>query len=161
KGIREAKTDDEREKLVEKALAKLPEITKPFADKAMALAKEDLKDPAALECLLFAVMAGQSEPAAALLVDSQMEHRQFPEICGAMAAQGGDNPACIKVLQLVVEKNKNKDLQGNACLGLAQMLYQRSEDPKITADPKKAAEALKQAEEMAEKVKKEYAHVKS
>jgi len=161
KGIREAKTDDEREKLVEKAIAKLPEITKPFSDKAIALAKQDLKDPAALECLLFAVMAGQSDAAAALLVDSQLEHKQFPEICGAMAAQGGENPACIKVLELTIEKSKSKDLQGNACLGLAQMLYQRSEDPKVAADPKKAAEALKKAEEMAVKVTKEYANVKS
>jgi thiol-disulfide isomerase/thioredoxin len=161
KGIREAKTEGEREKLMEKALAKLPEVTKPFSDKAIALAKQDLKDPAALECLLFAVMAGQSEQAAAVLVDSQMESKQFPEICGAMAAQGGDNPACFKMLQLVIEKSKNKDLQGNACMGLAQMYYQRAEDPKLAADPKKAAESLKQAEEMAEKVKKDYADVKS
>jgi thiol-disulfide isomerase/thioredoxin len=161
KGIREAKTEDEREKLVEKAIAKLPEVSKPFADKALALAKQDLKEPAALECLLFAVMAGQSEPAAALLVDSQMEQKQFPEVCGAMAAQGGENPACIKVLEMTVEKSKNKDLQGNACMGLAQVYYQRSEDPKVAADSKKAAESLKKAEEMAEKVKKEYADVKS
>ncbi|HLW67600.1 MAG TPA: TlpA disulfide reductase family protein [Gemmataceae bacterium] len=161
KAVREAKTEDEREKLIEKAIAKLPEITKPFADKAIALAKQDLNDPAALQCLLFAVMAGQSEQAAALLVDSQMEHKQFPEVCGAMAAQGGENPACIKVLQLTVEKSKNKELQGNACLGLAQMYYQQSEDPKVSADPKKAAKSLKRAEEMAEKVKKDYADVKS
>jgi thiol-disulfide isomerase/thioredoxin len=161
RGSHEVKNIEEREKLIEKFIAKLPEITKPFSDKAVALAKQDLKDPVALECLLFAVTEAQNEQAAALLVDSQMEHKRFPEICGALAAQGGDNPACIKVLQLTVEKSKNKDLQGNASLGLAQMYYQHTEDPKISADPKKVAELLKQAEDTAEKVKKDYADVKS
>ncbi|HEV3146522.1 MAG TPA: TlpA disulfide reductase family protein [Gemmataceae bacterium] len=156
-----AKTDEEREKLMEQADTKFLALTKPFTDKALALAKEDLKDLAAVNCLLFAIMAGRNEEAAAAFVDSQMETVQFPEACGVLAARGADNPAAVKVLQLVVDKAKNKDLKGNACIGLAQMYYQRSEEPKVAADPKKVAESLKQAEEMAEKVKKEYADVKS
>jgi len=147
----ELKTDEEREAFI----AKLPPRFAPFAEAAVKLAEEDLKDPAAFEALMFAMMAAQSEKAAELMAASQQEHRQFQTIVMMLGGQGENNPAAEKLLKLTHEKAAKKDLRGAAAFSLAQMYYKKSE----AAGAKEPEKLLKQAEQMAASVEKDFADV--
>jgi hypothetical protein len=65
-------------------------------------------------------------------------------------------PAAIKLLRLILEKSKQRDAQGNACLALAENLKQQSEQ---NGDGSKQKELSKEAEKYYERVVKEYADV--
>lgn len=151
KEFQSAKTDEEREAVV----AKLPRVAKPFGERAVKLAKENLKDPLSAQILAFALQAAHNETAGELILQSQTDPRLLSFTVTSMAGQS-DNPAAEKFLKLALEKSKEKQVKAAACLGLAQMHYSKSESAK---DEKAIAELTKSAEAYAAKVSHEFADV--
>ena len=149
KEFRAAKTDEEREAII----AKLPKMAKPYGDRAVKLAKAHSKDPLAPQMLAFALQVAQNDSAGETLLEIQREPRALSFTVAAMASQS-DNPAAEKFLRLAMEKSKDKQVQGAACLGLAQMQFNKSDSAK---DEKSAASFSKSAEEYATKAAHEYA----
>jgi thiol-disulfide isomerase/thioredoxin len=154
KELQGAKTGEEREAI----FAKVPKLAAPFVTRALKLAEDNLKDPAAVKALMFGLELGKSERAGALLFEAKGDSGEFVQILAALSQmamnQGGDNPGVVKVLTLAAEKSKSKAVMGVALLGLAHVKLSQAESD---MDEKKAAAACQQAEEHLTKVTKEYA----
>jgi hypothetical protein len=126
-----AKTDEERNKI-------LPNIDK-FPLRFLELAEKYPKDPIALEALVQAVSIeislennsthpgwGKNSPqvrALALLLHDHLQSDKLGNACWRMAY--GFHQECETFLRTVLEKNPHKDVQGQACLRLAQFLNAR------------------------------------
>lgn len=152
KEFTELKTDEEREAFI----ARVPVRFAAFAEAAVKLAEEDLKDAAAFEALMFAMMAGNNEKAAELLATTQQAHAKFAPVCSAIAGEGDNNPAVEKMLSLTFAQSKDRRLQGCTGLALAQIMYRKSEKPNAA----QSAKLLAQAEATAAAVQKDYGDVK-
>jgi len=154
KEMQSAKSVEERKAV----FAKLPKMAAPYVAKAVKLAEANLKDPAAVQCLFFALELGKSERAGELLFEAVGDSADLPKHlarAGDLAGQqDGDNPGVVKLLTLAGQKAKDKAVQGGAYLSLAQLAYTQSEAEKHET---KAAAQNKQAEEYATKVTKDSA----
>ena len=146
-----AKTDEEREVIA----ARLPKLAKPFGERTVAIAKTDLKDPLASQLLMFALQVAQNEKAGALILQSQTNARVLSSVVASMG-NVHDNLAVEHFLMLAIDKSKEKQVKGAACLALSQIQFNQSD---TAADAKSIAALTKSAEDYAVKVQKEYANV--
>jgi hypothetical protein len=136
---RNAKTPEERQKVFQE---KYPYRDK-LAPKFIELAENNPKDPIAVDALVW-VMTGTSgtgarevhAKAVAMLLRDYIDSPKLAAVCQSLAA--GFDPENQKFLQAVLEKNKNPDVQAEACLALAQSMLQRAsivkrlkEDPEL------------------------------
>ena len=152
KKMQAAKDDTEREAL----FGKLHEIGGPYADKAVKLAQDNLKDPMALEVLTFALIVGRSEKAADLVVTSLQDHKDLPGACLELAANSPDNPTVEALLKKLSEKAADKKVKGMATFAVSTMLLAQSD--KLTSS-KKTDAILAEAEKYASTVSKEFADI--
>ncbi len=142
--LQNAKTDKEREEILEK-------LTKDFSPRILKFVEADLKDEQSLEMLMFAVQAlpkadGKFYDA---LADNWADNAKIKQLCRRMMFQ--PQAQATKLLQKVLKENKDTDAQGFSCYALA----------KIAAE--KVGEGDKKAEAEAEKyyarVVKEFADI--
>jgi hypothetical protein len=163
KEYREAKTQEERQKVLQE---KQPQADK-YAAKFIELAEKNAKDPAAVDALAWVVMNtfslgpdAKSSPRAKALAIISRDHVQSDKlgmVCQMLAARGEDKET-ETLLRKILNKNPHKEVQGPACLGLAQILKKRAEGmPETNA---KAIEKVQQeSEKLYERVVKNYADV--
>ena len=150
KKLEAAKDDAEREAVFQN----LSVVGAPFADKAVKLAQDNVKDPAALGPLTFALIVGRSEKAADLVVDSFQDHKDLPAVCLELAANAPDNPAIESLLKKLSEKATDRKVKGAALFAVATILLSQSDG---ALDLKKSEALVSEAEKNANAVSKEYA----
>jgi hypothetical protein len=146
KAYQEAKTEEEREKIVKE---KYPKAEK-FAPRLLAVAEKNPKDPGALDALIWVVTniyeSGKDSPRAKALRLMRADHVQSDKlvnVCQALAnvVNAEDEEAFLRA---VLEKNKNDDVQGEALLALGQRLGQVAT---VARSFKENAEKAKQYEQ--------------
>lgn len=157
-----AKPED-RQKLIPETQAKLNKLPRAeFAQKALDLAKKtDAKDPASFMALQFAMQMGVSKPEIAkesqdLLMERHADHPGFGQVLSMIANSG---PEGIKKVEKIAKESKAKATQGNAYMILAQNYQQSSTRPGLAQE--KVDELSKKAEDLFEKIAKDYADVSS
>jgi hypothetical protein len=153
----EGKSDEERSKIYE---AKSPNPT-PYAQKAMALARDNPKDPGAVDALLFVLQMTRGNGPDEERLDSEAiaqisrDDLNDPRISTAFFKfMYNPSDAGTKLMRLAAEKSSNREVQGSATFWLAQSLKTSAEQG---GDDKKIAEAKK----LYEKVAADYADVNS
>jgi hypothetical protein len=119
-----AKTDEERKKLVRP--------WDPFAPRFLELAEKNPKDPIAVDALVWVVdntadgTEVQDSPRAkalALLLRDHMQSAKLGPVCPRLGV--GFAKESERFLRTVLEKNPHQQVQGLACLALAQFLNHR------------------------------------
>jgi hypothetical protein len=124
KAYQSAKSDDEREKLVKE---KMPKAEK-LAPRFLELAEKNPKDPAAVDALVWVVTHVQPQGdgkqpwsrALSTLARDHLESDKVARVCESMVYQPGAEADAFLRAQLA--KNPSKQVQGRACLALAQQL---------------------------------------
>jgi hypothetical protein len=122
-----AKTNEDRQKAFQQYYPR-PDA---FATKFLALAEKHPKDPAAVDALVWVTtnspgLVNKDSPRSKALAVLQRDHVTSPKlapICQRLV-YGMDRTA-ETFLRTVLEKSPNKEVQGNACLALAQFLKYR------------------------------------
>jgi len=139
-------TPEERQKL----LANRPTAQK-FAKRMFELAEKNPKDVAAGDALAWVVQNLRSGPEAdkalGLLLRNHLDSKELGNICQSLRYSGSADTE--KNLRAILEKSPHHDVQGQACLALAQYLKDKS--PK-TATP--------EVEELLARVVKDFSDVK-
>jgi thiol-disulfide isomerase/thioredoxin len=147
KAFNEAKSSKEREAVLEK-------LNNDFGPRILKLVEDDPKDKLSLEMLVFAIRALPNVDSKAfdLLTENWAKDDSVNTkyLCQFLLAQ--PQARAKKLLQTVLEENKNKDIQGYACFALARMAAEQANEGN-----KKAAEA---AEKYYERISKDFADVK-
>lgn len=148
----EAKPED-RQKLIPATQEKLNKLPRgEYAAKALEIAKgTDAKDPASFQALAYAMnMSMGKDPkvmdeAADLLMERHASHPGFGQILSMMANTG---PKGMERIEKIAKESKVKSVQGQAYLALAEHLK-----------TSKTEESQKKAEDLYEKVVKEFGDV--
>jgi hypothetical protein len=150
---REAKTDAERQKVLEE---KRPKPEK-WAARFFELAQKNPKDPAAVDALVWVVRnvrqagAGKDNVRAQALASLIRDHITSDKViglCESMIYQ--DDPPSEAFLRKMLEKNPGKEAQGRACLALAIQLH----------NGPYRNERVKDIEDLLERAIKDYGDVK-
>jgi len=154
KAYREAKTDEERQQ----AFAKSPK-PQAYVGRFLELAEKNAKDPVAANALIWIVVNAPFAPEAGKAIDrliqDHIQSDKLGPVCPAMVYS--PSPAAEKLFRAVLESNPHKEVQGQACFGLAQYLKNHSERPNAAESKKQALEA----EKLFEQVVTKYADVKA
>ena len=150
---RGAKTDEERQQIVEE-LAKKPQA---YAGRLLELARKNPKERAAIEALLFVAInmrAGrESDEAIGLLLDHHMA--KLAPLCGDLART--PSPGAEKLLRGILAKTSDHNLQGIATLALGQFLKRVADSGGLKRE--KADQYAKEAEQHFDRVVKEFGDV--
>ncbi len=154
KALREAKKEEDREKVMNKYRALAPS----FAGRFLKLAQDHPKDAAAVDALVWIVSNAEAAPEAGKAVAALVQDHLQSEKIGSLVQrlEYSRFPPAEKLLRAVLEKSTNQEMQGRASFILALNLKNKSEEIKQIrqADPKMA----KQLEQFYGKVHlKEYA----
>jgi len=157
KAYRAAKTDEERDKLV----ADHSKVPATFAGRFLQFAAKNAKEPQALDALTWiltnASKAPEADKAADLVVSGHLDNPRLAALAPSLVR--GATPAAVKVLRAVLDKNSDKEVQGQVCLALAQCLKAQTESGTLKAA--EVATVSKEAEGFYERAVKEYAAVKA
>lgn len=129
KAVREAKTAEERQKVAEE---KAPKPEK-YAARFLELAEKAPKTPAAAEALVWVATnaagpAGKDNPQAkarALLRRDHLESDKLGPLCSSLSRSLDKDAEAL--LRAVLDKNPHKEVQGLACMALADYLKNRTE----------------------------------
>jgi hypothetical protein len=160
----EAKTEEEKLKVQKE---KRPQPDK-FAPRFIELAKKNPKDPVAADALAW-VLANTSASgsgkrdsprakAIALVSRDHVRSAQLGPACQVLGSRGEEKEA-ETLLRKILEKNPHVEVQGTACLGLAQMLKRRAERMPDT-NAKVREKVQLESEQLFDRVVKQYADVK-
>jgi hypothetical protein len=147
----EAKTDAEKQKLVQE---KYPRADK-YAERFLKVAEEHPKDPAAVTALVWVVQQTGYTPAGnkalEILAKDHVADKAIGPVC--MALQYNSSPGAEKLLRGVREHNPDKEAQAQATFALAESLKnaQRGAKGDDAQSKKRAAEAEKLLEEVVTK----------
>ena len=158
KEFNEAKTEAEKTAIRDKFFAQKPK----FAEKALAIASADVKDPGSFDAALFALnMAGDS-PVAGKVADLIVANfADNPKLKPMIPALGGRGAAGQKLLKSLHEKATDKDTKGATLYYLAAGTLEEADYPRggppMPAD--KQAAAFKEAETLLKQAAKDYADV--
>jgi hypothetical protein len=160
KAYGEAKTDEDKQKLF---TDKYPRPDK-FAPKFLKLAEEHPKDAAALDALVWIVThntfgppGGKDSPrakAVAILTRDHVGSDKLGSVCQMLVYSNDKESETL--LRTLLEKSPHKDVQGQACLALAQNLKNRGRG----LPNQKDNELPKEVEELFERAVAKYADVK-
>jgi hypothetical protein len=117
--LREAKTPEERKKVTDE---KRPQPQK-LAGRFLELAEKNPKDPVAVDALIWVATFGYQSPEAGQALDALAQnHAGSDKLAGVcQRAASLRSPAAGRLLKAVLDKNPKRELQGQACLGLAQL----------------------------------------
>lgn len=152
KAFREAKTSEERAKIKDEFMSKKP---KEYTGKFLAIAENHPKEDVAVESLRFVISTTKEGPdldkAIALILKDQLG--KIGIFIGTMAQS--QSPAAEKFLNSVLEKSKDRNIQGLATLGLAQIAKGKLEGLKTDTDH--YAKLSKEAEDLFDKVATKFA----
>ncbi len=120
KALREAKTTEEKKKVTDEQRPRPEKL----AGRFMELAGKTPKDPAALDALIWVATFGYQSPEAAKALDTlAKDHANSDKLAGVCQRAGySRGPAAERLLKAVLEKNPQREMQGQACLSLAQLL---------------------------------------
>lgn len=126
KALREAKTDEEKKKV---STEQQPQPQK-FASRFMAIAEKTPTDPVALDALIWVATFGYQSPEAGKALDViAKDYAESDNLAGVCQRAGYTRgPAAERLLKAVLEKNPRREMQGQACLSLAQLF--KSSAPK-------------------------------
>jgi hypothetical protein len=155
KAYRDAKTDDDRQKVIKE---KYPALQK-FPARFLELAQKNPKDPVALDAVLWVLLNTEGGPevgkAMDLLVQNHLTNPKLLPLCQQLAQA----PLNVgeKVLRGVLDKNPSRELKGQAGLSLALALKNQSEQ-EPSANSKKQAE---EAEKLLDDVVTKYGDIKT
>jgi hypothetical protein len=147
KEYRAAKTQEERQKLINE---KQPKPDK-YAAKFMELAEKNPKDPSAVDSLVWVVSNVNVSPnakdnpkskAIAILLRDHITSDRLVQVCQSLAFGLPDKDA-EALLRGAMEKSPSADVQSEACLALAQLIGQKS----MLANRLKDANMAKQYEQ--------------
>jgi hypothetical protein len=172
--LKDAKTAEEKRKVAEEMF---PRPDK-FAERLLQLAAKHPKDPAAVDALVWVVNnAGTAilpvgakpdapppakpprERALEILSRDYITSDKLVPLADRLGS--GSDAAGVKLLHLLVEKNPNRDVQGTAIMSLALRLKTEAlRGRRQNIDEKKCAQLEKDAEQLFERVVKEYGDVK-
>jgi thiol-disulfide isomerase/thioredoxin len=157
KGYRDAKTDADREKALEKL--------QPFGDRAVKLIEANPKDETSLKAGLFYLQSIGSAPGKGFgpmtgkvlksLAENHMESKELGTALQIAAQIEGEESAAF--LKAVAEKSKDESTKGRAILALADAAGNKADSPKATKEERAAAE--KKAREYYERIAKDFADV--
>jgi hypothetical protein len=146
---RAAKTDEERQKAI--GLNPKPQD---YSGRFLKLAQDNPKADVAVDALAWVVQNVRSGPdadkALDLLVTNHIDSPKLGTVCQTLVY--ANSPDAEKKLRTVLEKSPHKEVQGRACLSLAQYLRNRS--ARSGGD-----QARKEVEELFERVADKYADV--
>ncbi len=121
-----AKTQEERERAYEEQRKLVHNI----AERMLALAEKYAEEPLALDALAWVVeydLHGQTAARALdRLANSHAESQRVGRVCH-LAAIGWPHNSAEKFLRAVLERNKERTIQGLACLRLAEFLRLRAD----------------------------------
>src|SRR5262249_55484857 len=104
-----------------------------FSDRFFELAEKNPKDPAAVDALIWVVTHASTSAtnkdglrARALdqLLREHMDSDKLASLCGQLV--NGMDKGTETFLRTVLQKNKHRDVQGQACLALARYLGRRA-----------------------------------
>jgi hypothetical protein len=129
KEYQEAKTQEDKQKVLKE---KQPQPDK-YAAKFLALAEKNPKEPVAVDALMWVLQntfsfgpANKDSPrakAVAILTRDYIQSDKLGPLCQMLVySQDKESEALLRAL---LEKNPHKDVQGQACLALAQQLNNR------------------------------------
>jgi hypothetical protein len=157
KTYREAKTPADRQRVIQEARA-LPDR---FAPRFLALATKNPKDPASVDALTWVLQnsraGGRSAPrtkAVALLRRTHLKSDKLGPACQALASATDRDSE--NLLRSVLSTNPHKDVQGAACLSLAELLSQRAEAMPAETAPK----VQRDSEKLFERAVRDYGNVR-
>jgi tetratricopeptide (TPR) repeat protein len=147
---REAKTDEDREKIIQKTYPNPAS----FADRFLKLAEDHPKDSVAIDALVWvATNSGFGPAGAKAFAILGRDHVTSPKLGPVVERLGyAGTPEALQLLRAVLRRSVDHDIQGKACLALAQALNQRAGDDQAQ---RQEAEALFQ------RVLDQYADVKA
>lgn len=126
--LKKAKTREDQQKVVQE---KFPQPTK-YAPRFLELAEKNPKDPVALDALVWVVQNVQtmkSEPdsprgkAMKILLRDHVGSEKMASVCPALRRSVDEDSR--NLLRAVLEKNKHRPAQAQACLALAQQTEER------------------------------------
>ena len=142
-----AKTDEDREVL---AREKYPQPQK-FAGRFLELAETHPKDPAAFDALVWLVQNARDgleyNTALEILLRDHIQSEKLGAVCQMLPFSG--SPNVEKMLREILEKNTNREVQGQAMFGLALHLKERG--GRFSSGEPRAGEAEKLFDQVAEK----------
>jgi thiol-disulfide isomerase/thioredoxin len=142
-----AKTTEERKAVLEK-------LNKDFSPRVVKFAEEKPKDQLSFQMLLFAIQALPivDDKVFALLAEhwAKDESVNNKMLCQILLSR--PQPGAKKLLQTMLDENKNKDIQGFACFALARLAGEQASE-----GDKKAGE---ETEKYYERIAKDFADVK-
>jgi len=122
---REAKTDEERQKLIAEKMPKADGV----AAQIMQLAAKTPADAASLDGLVWVLQNVREPKTTAEAVTLVLEHHagsdRLAGVCRVMATQLA--PEAEDLMRALIEKNPHREVQGWACYSLARQLKQRAE----------------------------------
>ncbi len=146
KAYRDAKTNDEREKVVKD---KYPALQK-FPGRFLELAQKNPKDPVAVDALVWILLHTEGGPDIAKAIDQFVQHHLSSPKLGPLCQQLGQMPlkSSEKLLRGIREKNPNREIKALAGFSLAQALKNQSEQDASADSKKQAAEAEKLLDEV-------------
>jgi hypothetical protein len=154
--FQEAKTDEDRQKVQDDFSKKLHG----FAGRFLEFAKGNPKAKESLTAIALVLNIAPDSPEAGkaidLLIKDHLNNPELGPLSLTLASQG--SPAAEKVCRAVLDKSKDKKAQAFACLGLAQLAKGKAENPGVK--PAEAAKLNKEAEDLYDRVVKDYADVK-
>jgi hypothetical protein len=151
--LRKAKTAEEREKIIEQGRPQPDQ----FIPRFMELADKEPKDPAAVDALLWVIHhspsvldASLSSPQARALNALLRDHSGSEKLRGLFWSMGNsEDKAAETWLRTALERSTRREVQGEACLALAQHLRIRE-----------ANKADQEIEKLYERILARYADIK-
>lgn len=152
-----AKTDKEKADIVAKARG----LSKTLAEKMLAVAENNTKDPAAFDAAVVALRQGQGATATKAADLIATHFTDSPKLAAMLPTLAGSGPGGEKLLGTLAERSKDKKSKGAALYFLASGKAEAADNPRngqpLSAD--KLAAALKSAEAGLLKVAKEYGDI--
>jgi hypothetical protein len=144
-------TPQERQKL------QYPEPQK-YAKRMMALAEKNPKDAAAGDALAWVVKMRadpEAKKALELLLRDHLDSKQLGDVCQSL--RYSSSPDTEKNLRSILAKSPHHEVQGQACLAVAQYLKGQGQRAKSPTDATK--KQTKEAEDLLERVAKDFADI--
>jgi len=157
KEFQAAKTPEEKSAIRDKFFGLQPK----FAEKALALAEADLKDPVAFDAVLFALNMGGTTPVAAKAGELIGKHFADNPKLKPLLPTLGKNSGGQNLLKAIHEKSADKDVKGATLYYLGSGILEEADYPRggPTLPAEKQAAAFKEAETLLNKASKEYGDV--
>lgn len=121
KALKEAKTPQDQQKVFQE---KYPQPGK-FTPRFLKLAEKYPKDPAAMDALAWIVLhgGGQRSETIKILLRDHVQNEKMASLCPPLAYAW--DKESTQLLRTVIEKNKHRTAQAQACLALAQQAENR------------------------------------